>query len=251
MRFEPTTFLEGIANRLAAPNFPSSASMAEASSRALSATVPNFNASSPCERLLRLHEYEYEIFREIERKRLVGFLAEMAGPLAGLRESSREKQGRICDDISAAMKSMHQRRMSRAGRSLEIHAESILRQEGIPFVAQRAQRGGIPDILVPGPMPQATGEFPVMLAIKRTVRERYRQEQGYEGIGRTYILTIDRDMSDGQLRQMHSFGFGLVVPEPILGLYPKGFGRGIGIPIVSFTEFIGKMAAELAVVAKQ
>ncbi|MBK8915911.1 MAG: hypothetical protein IPM64_15180 [Phycisphaerales bacterium] len=131
------------------------------------------------------------------------------------------------------------RRKSRAGWSLEHHVEHILTEAKIPFSARSAEVEGEPDILIPGVEAYLDKKYPrdrlCMLGVKTTCKDRWRQvlNEG-EGIARKHLLTLQRGISEKQLKQMTKAKVTLIVPEGLHKDYPKVDG----VRLVRVTEFI-------------
>ena len=161
-------------------------------------------------RLIRRHDCEFQLFRSIEQA----------------VEFPRSAQGyENMDDFLAHAQSVMQRRKARAGRSLELHVRHILLEEDLvegrdfsyqPISESRKR----PDFLFPSAEAYHDPAFPAerltMLAVKRTLRERWRQilEEAAR-IGTKHLLTLDPDVSAGQLRQMTQAGVRLVAPRSL------------------------------------
>ena len=65
-------------------------------------------------------------------------------------------------------------------------------------------------------------EHLMMLAVKTTVRERWRQVLSEaDRISPKHLLTVQRGVSENQFREMKVAGIQLVVPEPLKTGYPK------------------------------
>ena len=189
--------------------------------------------SSPDARLLRRRDCEFELFLSVEA-------AHYAPRIRDGFES--------IDSFVATAQSLLQRRKSRAGNSLELHAAAIFREEGLkPDVdfSHRAQSepGKVPDFLFPSASAYRRSEFPAerlrMLAAKTTCKDRWRQILNEaDRIGRKHLLTLQAGVSLGQFAEMRQAGVQLVVPQ---GLH-KSFPKQIQPELQSLAGFVEEVA---------
>jgi hypothetical protein len=171
----------------------------------------------PDHRLVRRRECEFEIFRSVEEA--VEFPAVKAG------------FGSI-DEFIARAQSILQRRRSRSGRSLELHARTIFVEEGLkegtqfsyqPAESDPGKQG--PDFLFPSRGAYSDPSFPAarlrMLAVKTTLKDRWRQIlREADRIGRKHLLTLQEGVSVRQFQEIVEAGVQLVVPEPLKSAFP-------------------------------
>ena len=62
----------------------------------------------------------------------------------------------------------------------------------------------------------------MMLGVKTTVRERWRQVVNEaDRIDRKHLLTVQEGVSENQFRQMRQEGIQLVVPQSLFPKYPQ------------------------------
>jgi len=167
-------------------------------------------------RLMKRRECEYEIFRSVEQA------AELPIIKAGFQS---------VDDFVNRANSILQRRKSRSGKSLELHAREIFLEEdlkeGIDFDAQpESDPGKRPDFLFPNEAAYKDIRFPTdklrLLAVKTTCKDRWRQVLNEaDRIQVKHILTLQEGISENQFREMTEARVRLVVPEPLVGSYPQ------------------------------
>lgn len=159
-------------------------------------------------RLLQRRDCEYELFQSIEKA--VGFQTATDG-----FESM--------ESFLAHAQSVLQRRKTRSGKSLELHLEAILTEEGLvggrDFDYQpRIEGGKTPDFLFPGTAAYESSAFPTdrlrMLGVKTSCRDRWRQVLNEaDRIPRKHLFTLQEGVSETQFREMEAAGITLVVPE--------------------------------------
>jgi hypothetical protein len=167
-------------------------------------------------RLIKRRDCEFEIFKSLEQA----------------VELPMIKQGfETVDDFINRANSILQRRKSRSGRSLELHAREIFLeenlQEGSDFQHQpESDSGKRPDFLFPSQSAYKDANFPAhklrMLAAKTTCKDRWRQIINEAGrIETKHLLTLQEGISEGQFREMTEAKVKLVVPQPLVESYPK------------------------------
>lgn len=169
----------------------------------------------PDARLLRRRDCEYELFRSVEEA------VELPHVTKGFAS---------IDDFVERAQTILQRRRTRSGRSLELHAREILIEEG--FRADRdfshsptSEGEKKPDFLFPCEADYKNGDFPAerlrMLAAKTTLKDRWRQILNEaDRVPRKHLLTLQEGVSQNQFREMQDANVQLVVPSGLIGKYP-------------------------------
>ncbi len=185
---------------------------------------------NPDIRLIKRRECEFEIFRSLEEA----------------VELPRIKQGfDSVDEFIARAQTILQRRKSRSGRSLELHAKKIFIEEGLKedsdFSHQpESDPGQKPDFLFPSEAAYKNPSFPEnrlrMLAVKTTCKDRWRQIlKEANRIHDKHLLTLQEGVSENQFREMTESGVQLVVPAPLVKKYPGPVQQYLK----TFESFIG------------
>lgn len=149
----------------------------------------------------------------------------------------------------AKAQSVLQRRKSRAGRSLELHAKYIFLeeqlQEGRDFSAQpESEANKKPDFLFPSQAAYKDPSFPDerlrMLAVKTTCKDRWRQiVSEADRVGRKHLLTLQEGLSLNQFREMRDANVQLVVPAGLI----KKYHKDIRNQLVTLEAFIAEVRA--------
>lgn len=170
----------------------------------------------PDKRLIQRRQCEYELFLSIEK----------AIELPVIRRGFAD-----IDAFVRHAQTVLQRRKSRSGRSLELHARAILLEEGFEegrdFDWQaKTERNNTPDFLFPNAGAYHDANFPAgrlrMLAAKTTCKDRWRQiAKEADRIGTKHLLTLQEGVSESQFQQMQNEGVQLVVPTALVKKYPK------------------------------
>lgn len=178
-------------------------------------TVRDVNpVEDPDEALIAWVEREEQLFRLFERYLLERQLAE------DFTSGSMD-----VDRFISLSLSIHNRRKSRAGHSLEGHIETILLANGISFT-----RNGItenrskPDFIFPSVTAYHSSDFPqdrlAMLAVKSTLKDRWRQILAEaDRIPRKHLATLQPGLTDNQLVEMKDARVQLVVARSMHEAY--------------------------------
>ena len=177
---------------------------------------PQFSDLVPDRRLLKRRDCEYELFQSVER---AVWLPQVSTGFASLNA------------FLGVAQTILQRRRSRSGRSLEqqllrIFAEEKLIESTHFDVRVETEVGHWPDFLFPSETVYHDNSFDRrklrMLAVKTTLRERWRQVlEEADRISPKHLLTLQEGVSEAQFRQMREAGIVLVVPQPLQMHYPK------------------------------
>lgn len=188
--------------------------------------------SNPDVRLIRRRDCEFELFRSVEHAVETPVIQRGYGTL---------------DEFLSHAQSILQRRKSRAGRSLELHARAIFLEEGLreaeDFSWQPiSEPGKKPDFLFPSERHYKNPDFPEarlrMMAVKTTCKDRWRQILNEaDRIPTKHLLTIQQGVSVNQFREMSEAGVKLVVPAP---LFPK-FPSQVQPHLQSLESFLGDL----------
>ena len=167
-------------------------------------------------RLVKRRKCEFEIFRSVEEATELPWIKKGFGSV---------------DEFIARAQTILQRRKSRSGRSLELHAREILKEEGLnegdDFSYQpESDPGQKPDFIFPSENDYKNSSFPEnrlrMLAVKTTCKDRWRQILNEaRRIEEKHLLTLQEGVSERQFREMKESGVQLVVPSPLISAYPK------------------------------
>lgn len=158
-------------------------------------------------RLLKCVHTEFDLFKTVEAK---------------VWAPKINKQFETLNSFLEVAQSILQARKSRAGRSLENHAAFIFGQENLPFEVQPRLPGN-PDMIFPSQSSYYSNpESTVVLGIKTTCRDRWRQVLNEApAISKKYILTLQPAITRPQLEEMHSANVTLVVPASLHKDYPN------------------------------
>lgn len=121
--------------------------------------------------------------------------------------------------------SVHNRRKSRAGHSLENHLEQLFLGNKLQFQrGAKTENRSKPDFLFPGQQAYHQGDFPrsllTMLGVKTSCKDRWRQILAEANeVTKKHLLTLEPGISTNQTDEMQSQSLQLVVPSPIFSSY--------------------------------
>ena len=180
------------------------------------ASMKPYDALQVDRRLLLRRACEYDLFRSLEEV--------LTLPTVRRGFDTMEDFIRVANNVL-------QRRKARAGLSLELQVRRILLdeqlEEGMDFSFQaESEDGRRPDFLFPSADAYHDSNYPAaslrMLAVKTTVRDRWRQIlQEAARIDTKHLLTVQEGISEEQFAQMAEANVQLVVPEPLIVRYPR------------------------------
>lgn len=183
-------------------NFPAAAEIVE---QAIT-RMRTARGQPPDVRLVRRRQCEYELFRSVEE----------------LVVMPRINEGFATVDLFVDFaNSVTNRRKSRSGRSLELHAKAIFEEEALPFsYGEESELGKVPDFLFPSAEDYRDPGFPVaklqMLGVKTTCKDRWRQViDEAKRLPHKYLLTLQEGISVPQFAQIREAGITLVLPKKL------------------------------------
>lgn len=137
----------------------------------------------------------------------------------------REGFGEDVDQFISFSLSVHNRRKSRAGYSLENHLVQIFKDNDLFFErGATTENRSKPDFLFPGQKFYHSDDFPdsllTMLGVKTSCKDRWRQVLTEANkIPQKHLLTLEPGISEHQTTEMKSHSLQLVVPHTINGSY--------------------------------
>ena len=166
---------------------------------------------------------EWQLFREFQRReRAIMLVRTILGDTpsdvtaAGIIRSLIDNIG----EVDRLMLSASQQRKSRAGYSFEHQIEAMLAAGAVPFekqVVMDAKKR--PDFILPSlarftkPVPGTANGL--ILSVKTTLRERWKQVQREMAGGDLFLATVDESIAANAIEDMASLGIVLVVPETL------------------------------------
>jgi hypothetical protein len=189
-------------------NFPSTNDMSRLAAETAD-IPPGADADLRLELLLA---HEEALFRKVEAALLQGQLSD------------------ACKDVESFVdvaNSVLNRRKSRAGAALENHVHALLKAASVKVEPQAVtEENNRPDFLMPGAVEYHNPAFPstklAMLAVKRTLKDRWRQVlKEADRINQKHLLTMETGLSESQLQSMKNHNLLIVVPKGVRDRYPE------------------------------
>lgn len=228
----PDQDLELILKRFPFTKWPSTSEFAQFARSLTKFADP---VADPDGTLMQWVTIEHRLFRTLERHKIsesigVGFIA---------------TGGEV--DVDAFLKlslSVHNRRKSRAGLSLEEHLAAVLDANEVQYVKKAKTEGRKePDFLFPSKNAyddsSFSPQFLTMLASKTTLKDRWRQVLNEaDRIPNKHLLTLQPAISEHQTDEMKAENLRLVVPEE---LQTQGFSDSQADWLLGVGDFIGEV----------
>lgn len=196
-------------------NFPSTAQFSAFARESLSEVTPKDN---PDDVLIKWLDHEEKLFKTFEKY----IVSER------LKEGFYSGDDANVEDFIKFSLSVHNRRKSRAGYSLENHLEPIFVARNIQYVrGAKTELNLKPDFIFPGFKEYHDMSFPdeilSMLGAKSTCKDRWRQVLNEAARVKTkHLLTLEPSISENQTAEMRGNNLQLVVPRSLHTSYtPK------------------------------
>lgn len=118
-------------------------------------------------------------------------------------------------ELDSIFLSAAQTRKSRAGRSFEHHVERLFKDGRVRYEAQAVFGGRRPDFVLPDIKQMNNKGDVVIVSLKTTLRERWKQLALEKPHGDIFLATVDDRVSTETINEMKQHGIGLVVPESL------------------------------------
>jgi hypothetical protein len=202
-------------------DFPSAAEITAVSV----ARLPTAMKQPPDDRLVRRRDCEYELFRSIEQMVVL----------------PRIRDGFATVDLFVDFaNSVTNRRKSRSGASLGLHASTIFNEEHLPHSYDKISEGSKrPDFLFPSAEAYQNPDVPVdrltVLAAKTTCKDRWRQILNEaDRLPVKHLLTLQEGISPNQFDEMRKARVRLVVPAKL----HRAYHESIQAELLTLSQFI-------------
>ena len=186
--------------------------------------------SDPDRMIVDLIKIEYAVFRFLEK--------EIYRPLL-------EKKFETVENLLSVSLEIHNRRKSRAGRSLELHLRYIFDRMGVEYSSGAVSEiGKRPDFIFPSEEAYRNMDFPedrlFMLGAKTTCKDRWRQViSEADRVKEKYLFTLQQGFTGSQLVEMKSAGVIPVIPS---GYHDKCRSEDRPM-LITLSEFIERVTA--------
>lgn len=142
-------------------------------------------------------------------------------------------------DLDATFLSASQHRKTRAGRSFEHHVSRLLLDGRIAFEEQAVTGSRRPDFVLPSLVvltaKKRTFDEAMILSLKTTLRERWKQLAMEKFHCAQFLATVDDRVSSAAIDDMNNQGIHLVVPESLKKSKETCYSGKINV--ITFREF--------------
>lgn len=172
-----------------------------------------YSVPSPGNAVMRIsRDIEYAIYKRAELRYRA---AQVAKILLHGKGDPVSNLVRSFSDLDSVFLSAAQTRKSRAGRSFEHHVERLFRDGRIRYEAQVIFGGRRPDFVLPDVKELNKKGDAVIVSLKTTLRERWKQLALEKQHGAIFLATVDDRVSTEAINEMQRNDIGLVVPESL------------------------------------
>lgn len=189
----------------------------------------------PDDAIMRWVSMEHRMFRTLEKHRISESISN------GFLDAGGDV------DVDAFLKlslSVHNRRKSRAGLSLEEHISAVFSANSVQYVKKAKTEGKKePDFLFPSKAAYDDPGFPAtcltMLGSKTTLKDRWRQVLNEaDRIPNKHLLTLQPAISEDQTAEMRTERLQLVIPRD---LHAQGFSPAQQEWLMGLDDFLAEV----------
>ena len=172
-----------------------------------------FSVGQPGDAVMRIsRDIEYAIYKQAELRFRAAQVARIllqggADPVANLVRGFAE--------LDSIFLSAAQTRKSRAGLSFERHVERLFKDGQVRYEAQAVFGGRRPDFVLPDVEELNAKGDAVIVSLKTTLRERWKQLALEKPFGAIFLATVDDRISGEAIDEMGRNSISLVVPESL------------------------------------
>ncbi|MEB0075838.1 type II restriction endonuclease [Pseudomonas sp. CCI3.2] len=172
-----------------------------------------FSISQPGDAVMRIsRDIEYSIYKQAELRFRAAQVARIllhggGDPVANLV--------RAFSQLDSIFLSAAQTRKSRAGLSFEHHVGRLFKDGRIRYAAQVVFGGRRPDFVLPDIKELNVKGDAVIVSLKTTLRERWKQLALEKPLGAIFLATVDDRVSGEAIDEMSRHSISLVVPESL------------------------------------
>ncbi len=192
-----------------------------------------FSFAQPGDAVMRIsRDIEYSIYKQAELRfraaQVARLLLQSGGdPIANLVRGFPE--------LDAIFLSAAQTRKSRAGLSFEYHVERLFKDGKIRYEAQTIVGGRRPDFVLPGIKELNEKGDALIVSLKTTLRERWKQLAMERPFGSIFLATVDDRVSGEAIDEMGRNSIALVVPESLKKAKESAYDRYSNV--ITFRQF--------------
>ena len=172
-----------------------------------------FSVPRPGDAVMRIsRDIEYSIYKQAELRYRAAQVARIllhgsGDPVSNLVRSFSE--------LDSIFLSAAQTRKSRAGLSFEHHVERLFKDGRVRHEAQVVFGGRRPDFVLPDIKELNVKGDAIIVSLKTTLRERWKQLALEKPLGAIFLATVDDRVSKEAIDEMGRNSISLVVPESL------------------------------------
>lgn len=177
-------------------------------------------------------DIEYAIYKVSEMRLRAAQVAQLL-----VRDGGSPIRNMVLDfaGLDAIFLSASQMRKSRAGRSFEFHMQRMLKDGRVRHEEQIVLGGRRPDFVIPDVKTLNRKGDALILSLKTTLRERWKQV-GMEKFGSAvFLATVDDRVSSDVIAEMKRHGICLLVPESLKKSKETQYGKSGNV--ITFRQF--------------
>jgi hypothetical protein len=179
-------------------------------------------------------DIEYSIYKQAELRLRTAQVAKLllhgvGDPVTNLVRGFAE--------LDSILLSAAQTRKSRAGLSFEHHVGRLFRDGRICHEAQVVFGGRRPDFVLPGVKALNTNGDAIIVSLKTTLRERWKQLALEKPLGAIFLATVDDRISGEAIEEMKRNFIHLVVPESLKKAREKETAYSAYENVITFKQF--------------
>jgi hypothetical protein len=175
-------------------------------------------------RLVDRYRCEFGLFRVVEAAHTLPLVA------AGFKS---------VEEFLGVAQTVANRRKARAGRSLELHLRHVFDEERVVYeTGASTEDNRRPDFLFPSMLAYQSGRPTLMLGVKTSVKDRWRQVLDEAAkISEKHLFTLSEGVSPNQFKQMQGSGIRLVVPADSVRKFPVSIRPKL-LTLASFIDLV-------------
>jgi hypothetical protein len=192
-----------------------------------------FSVSQPGDAVMRIsRDIEYAIYKQAELRFRA---AQVARILLHGGADAVTNLVRGFAELDSIFLSAAQTRKSRAGLSFERHVERLFKDGCVRFEAQAVFGGRRPDFVLPDVEELNVNGDVVIVSLKTTLRERWKQLALEKPFGAIFLATVDDRVSGEAIDEMGRNSISLVVPESLKKAKESVYGDYSNV--MTFSQF--------------
>lgn len=172
-----------------------------------------YRIKSPGDVVMRIsRDIEYSLFKRFEVRLRASQVARI---LVNNQRDAIDNIVHAFAQLDAIFLSASQTRKNRAGRSFENHVERLFKDGRIRYEPQIIFGGRRPDFVLPDVKELNNKGDVIIVSLKTTLRERWKQLSLEKPLGEIFLATVDDRVSAEAINEMQQHGIGLMVPESL------------------------------------